>query len=180
MSGVRRGRACCHDCRCRTSARTLIVALCCGGCVGMAEFDDEDYSTAERESGAANKKTSVTPVPRQQRSQSRMARSQVRVPTRSASAAELPPLESRYLDNGVKFEAQRQMSRLRREAASVKARLQRMFRELDRFDDCEREKEERRARELMAKPPAPLTKRQRRRHTGDAAQSPSSQPAARR
>jgi hypothetical protein len=64
---------------------------------------------------------------------------------RSSNVVALPPLHSRYLDLGIKFDAQRDAAKCRKEAAEVKFRLQRMFRDLNDLDKGKPKQPKRRA-----------------------------------
>ena len=83
--------------------------------------------------------------------------------TKLSTLVALPPLEARYLDTGAKFDAQRDQSRRRKEAAEVKFRLQRMFRDLDKIDLKFQEQEEKRKLRELEKPLPVLTKKMKAR-----------------
>ena len=79
----------------------------------------------------------------------------------------LPPLHSRYLEEGLRFRALRQAAKLQREASSAKDTLQRMFRELDQLEAREREREQAyqaRAASHLAKPLSEKQKQRLRKH----------------
>jgi hypothetical protein len=76
----------------------------------------------------------------------------------------LPQLAPRYLDTSVKDDAQRKMSQQRREAAAVKGRIQRMFRELDAVDRTIAKRESDRTAVVNTRPDGPMSKKAKRRH----------------
>jgi hypothetical protein len=76
----------------------------------------------------------------------------------------LPQLAPRYLDTSVKDDAQRKMSQQRREAAAVKGRIQRMFRELDAVDRTIAKRESDRTAVVNTRPDGPVSKKAKRRH----------------
>ena len=79
------------------------------------------------------------------------------------SAHALPPLHSRYLEQGLRFRAQRQAAKLQREASHAKSTLQRMFRELDLLEQSERDRENRLQERVHSRLAKPLTEKVRRR-----------------
>jgi type IV secretory pathway VirJ component len=85
-------------------------------------------------------------------------------PSSSAAGLSLPGLAPRYLDTTEKLDAHQQMSRQRRDAACVKARLQRMFRELDQYERREATKSQQRQQREHERLPVPVATKALRRH----------------
>lgn len=76
----------------------------------------------------------------------------------------LPQLAPRYLDTSVRLDARQRMSKQRRDAAAVRDRLQRMFRELDRLDREEKQRARARSDAEHAQLPARVSQKAYDRH----------------